>query len=207
MEVVKTRCVCLDHEICERKYMTIDSIFEYKTYVFEICRSLLSSRISKFSTDSNRYYTKSRDVEDAYCELIRDYIDEFRNIPLNSYVYNTSTSYDNLLNRSFHIMLSERPWITYHLTIQDFLDLSIDNDHFFYKHYNRIAPMLFDYFESSYERYKKYKVRFENLGRIVKKLKHSTGSNTDFLINEMLIELLDINSKLKIAERVKYQRI
>lgn len=191
--IIYTKSSCIDGEICERRYLEVNSLYSIYPKVLAICPQLLSSRIQKHRYDSSFYGCS---VQQAYIELIKEYFnEEYGNVSF--YPRFNRENLNDLLNWNMYFIVCKKTYITRSITVKEFLELCFENRDVMWHNHEMFVSICNEYFKYSYDRYKKYKVRYSKLKTLVKRMQYESFTKLQISINELLTELLYINSRYK----------
>jgi hypothetical protein len=92
-----------------------------------------------------------------------------------------------------NITVCSRPFVWVHLNIVEAIEKYLENDSLIL--YNEISKHILSYMKSI--TYKKYKTKYEFIRIKLNKMKYTYGDEKSILMNEIFVEILQTQYKLK----------
>jgi hypothetical protein len=183
-------CCCLFAEgvrdiKCIKRYYNVADYDNDEFKTIAICNELVRVKVREFiyrNGDNKhiQHYIAS--------DIIESIIQE--NINIQSTVKRWQSSGNDLFDSKVYVLVVERPNIYRTFSLKEALDLYLNGN-------NMITPPLLDTVDSYLNNiiYKKYKNKYVDLIRIIKKLRKSYGEERTLLTTELFVNIHKLNIK------------
>jgi hypothetical protein len=191
MKITHNKCGCIessgvkDPKCLKRRYV-VEDIKRGKSIDIFICNEYLRLMLQQDKHYS--WFAKKYAVHDVLKEIFKEYVhvEDF-------WIQRLGVSNKNdIANQYITYTLCDRPYIYSTISFLDAVEACCQN-----KYYGRLTYMVVDKFEDYINKneYKKYKSKYAEAGRLVRKIGRCFSNEREMLIQELLILLLKLKTK------------
>jgi len=188
--VYHNECSCLfaqnvEDEKCLKRFY---HLYNYEKNCFVklfICNETIRLKLNGLRDGRCNTYLSRYDVDKVLISIFKDYV------PIHN--FNWSVEGNDLLDRNISITICDRPYVITSLKLTEAIELYLDNGS--RELFSDITNVILEYMKNL--TYKKYKTKYESIRKKLKKIKHSYGTERDIFMNEVFIEILQTQCKLK----------
>ncbi|MCP4354327.1 MAG: hypothetical protein GY793_01600 [Proteobacteria bacterium] len=187
--VYHNECSCLfannvEDEDCLKRFY---HLYDYKNNSFIklfICNETIRLKLNQIRINKGSTYLGKYEVGKVLDSIFKEYVS-----------LGDGRYYDvgnDLLDRHVHITVCSRPYTYTSIKLTEAIEIYLENNSRLL--FNEIKIIILDYMRNI--TYKKYKTKYESIRRKLKKI-DNYGTNKDILMNEVFIEILQTQCKLK----------
>lgn len=188
--VYHNECSCLfaqnvEDEKCLKRFY---HLYDYKKNCFVklfICNETIRLKLNQRRIKLDSEYISEYQIDQVLIDIFEQYV--FINNGWENKMNN------DLLSKPINITICSRPFVWFQLNIVDAIEKYLENGSIIL--YDKISNHILSYMESI--TYKKYKSKYEFIRKKLNKMKYMYGDEKSILMNEIFVEILQTQYKLK----------
>lgn len=188
--VYHNECSCLlvnnvEDDKCLKRYYHLYDYKKNKFIKLFICNETIRLKLNNERIKLDSMYTGKYQIDKVLIDIFKQYV----------YINNgwDNKMNNDLLSKHINITICSRPFVWFNLDIVDAIEKYLENDSILL--YNEISNHILSYMKSI--TYKKYKTKYEFIKKKLNKMRYMYGDEKSILMNEIFVEILQTQYKLK----------
>lgn len=206
-KILHTECDCLfakdifDSE-CRKRWFHVNDLENNEFKYIGICNQHLSLLINKEVMKHRRTWDANR--RRIYTDIVKEIISNYINTSTSDVnIWGKNKNYNDLTSKSIVFNICDRPYIFRDIKLVDCIELYLKNGSWLLR--DKIVDVILGYLDSN-TLYKKYKTKYKNIIVLCKRLQRTYGKERENIINEILTNILELQTKSQIDDIVNIKR-
>lgn len=190
-KIIHTECGCLNandvfDENCRKRYLLIKDVYKGEYFYLGICNQyigllLQEKKIEMGYANFHQSYEYANIIENILNEYIED---------ITPHYYRTNGNQNDIANRYLRFTVCDRPWISTSINVIDAIGLVTKKRNYIIE--EKLWNDIENYLTSSHI-YNKYKTKYRDCFKLIRKIKHTYGSEKEVIINELFLKIYEMN--------------